>query len=89
MAFFALFAVQGDCYETGPARLPGKTLGNDPEDLGVDAEAEVGGADLDVLDLWARVVDAGLPCDHAVPPDVSLENYEYYIGLIHKLAEGK
>ncbi|MCE5278733.1 MAG: hypothetical protein LLG03_11970 [Planctomycetaceae bacterium] len=28
-------------------------------------------------------------CDHAVPPDVSLENYEYYIRLIHKLAEGR
>jgi len=28
-------------------------------------------------------------CDHAVPPDVSLENYQYYLELIHKLAEGK
>jgi uroporphyrinogen-III decarboxylase len=27
-------------------------------------------------------------CDHAVPPDVSLENYQYYLDLIHKLAEG-
>jgi len=30
-----------DGYETDRARLPGNTLGNDPEDLGVDAEAEV------------------------------------------------
>lgn len=28
-------------------------------------------------------------CDHAVPPDVSLENYQYYLQLIHQLAEGK
>ena len=28
-------------------------------------------------------------CDHAVPPDVSLENYLYYLDLIHKIAEGK
>lgn len=28
-------------------------------------------------------------CDHAVPPDVSLENYQYYIELIHELAEGR
>jgi uroporphyrinogen decarboxylase len=27
-------------------------------------------------------------CDHAVPPDVSLENYQYYLELIHKVAEG-
>ena len=26
-------------------------------------------------------------CDHAVPPDVSLENYQYYLELIHGLAE--
>jgi uroporphyrinogen decarboxylase len=26
-------------------------------------------------------------CDHAVPPDVSLENYQYYLDLIHRLAE--
>jgi len=30
-----------DGYETGRARLPRKTLGDDTEDLGVDAEAEV------------------------------------------------
>ena len=28
-------------------------------------------------------------CDHAVPPDVSLENYQYYLELIHKIAEGR
>jgi len=28
-------------------------------------------------------------CDHAVPQDVSLENYQYYIDLIHKIAEGR
>lgn len=28
-------------------------------------------------------------CDHAVPPDVSLQNYQYYLDLIHKLAEGR
>lgn len=28
-------------------------------------------------------------CDHAVPQDVSLENYQYYLGLIHKIAEGR
>lgn len=28
-------------------------------------------------------------CDHAVPPDVSFENYLYYLDLIHKIAEGK
>jgi uroporphyrinogen decarboxylase len=28
-------------------------------------------------------------CDHAVPPDVSLANYEYYLSLIRKLAEGR
>lgn len=28
-------------------------------------------------------------CDHAVPQDVSLENYQYYLDLIHKIAEGR
>lgn len=28
-------------------------------------------------------------CDHAVPPDVPFENYQYYLELIHNLAEGK
>ncbi len=28
-------------------------------------------------------------CDHAVPPDVPLGNYQYYLELIHRLAEGK
>ena len=28
-------------------------------------------------------------CDHAVPQDVSLENYMYYLDLIHKIAEGR
>ncbi|OGV67863.1 MAG: hypothetical protein A2498_02445 [Lentisphaerae bacterium RIFOXYC12_FULL_60_16] len=28
-------------------------------------------------------------CDHAVPPDVPLDNYRYYLDLIHRLAEGR
>jgi hypothetical protein len=28
-------------------------------------------------------------CDHAVPQDVSLANYQYYLGLVHKIAEGR
>ncbi|MBD3182686.1 hypothetical protein GF312_10360 [Candidatus Poribacteria bacterium] len=27
-------------------------------------------------------------CDHAVPPDVPFENYQYYLDLIHEVAEG-
>ena len=28
-------------------------------------------------------------CDHAVPPDVPFENYQYYLALIRKIAEGR
>lgn len=48
--------------------------------------------DREVSRIVAPLVESGgfIPCcDHAVPPDVSLANYEYYIGLIHRLAEGR
>jgi hypothetical protein len=46
----------------------------------------------EVLAIVPPLIETGgfIPtCDHAVPPDVPLANYEYYIGLIHRLVEGK
>jgi uroporphyrinogen-III decarboxylase len=46
----------------------------------------------EVMSKVPFLIDSGgfIPtCDHAVPQDVSLENYQYYLELIHKLAEGK
>jgi hypothetical protein len=44
----------------------GKTVGNEPWHRRVVAEAEMAGADLDVLGQRGRPVDAGAPGDKAV-----------------------
>ena len=44
----------------------------------------------EVMSIVPFLMDTGgfIPtCDHAVPPDVPLENYQYYLELIHRLAE--
>ncbi|MCY2926398.1 MAG: hypothetical protein NT031_13350 [Planctomycetota bacterium] len=62
---------------------------------GIDKRAMAAGRaaiDREVYPKVPRLIESGgfIPtCDHAVPPDVSLGDYEYYLGLIHKIAQGR
>ncbi len=62
---------------------------------GIDKRALAAGRSEIEREVMSRVpylIETGgfIPtCDHAVPPDVSLSNYEYYLSLIRKVAEGR
>lgn len=62
---------------------------------GIDKRALAAGRgaiEREVLSRLPPLLETGgfIPtCDHAVPPDVSLADYEYYLSLVRKVAEGR